>query len=221
MIRLFPIYLTPFIYSISLTQIISRYNSNQSRYTHLLRQWLTLQMQVHKVQADSRDSSVISTQKAGFTLVEVLVAMLVAAVFVSMTMQAIVTAAAFRVVATQYDGAISWIQEDLESVVNRAAQYEMSTQPYSSHCLATISSNGLAASFLNDSQTGLGGSTVTIGSKALGGKDYTLTRSADYAGSADPFRLLNVTYQVTAQGESEPIATVNTEVIPHAVFKCP
>lgn len=147
--------------------------------------------------------------------------MLVAAVFVSMTMQAIVTAAAFRVVATQYDEAINWIQEDVESVVNRAAQYEMSTQPYSSYCLATISSNGLAASFLNDNQTGLGGSTITIGSKALGGKYYTLTRTADYAGSADPFRLLNVTYRVTAQGESQPIAIVKTEIIPHAVFKCP
>ncbi|WP_262562209.1 hypothetical protein [Acaryochloris sp. CCMEE 5410] len=80
--------------------------------------------------------------------------MIVAAVFVSMTMQAIVTSAAFRVVATQYDEAVSWIQEDLETVVNQAAQYEMTTQPYSSRCLATLSSDGFAAGFLNDSVTG-------------------------------------------------------------------
>lgn len=158
---------------------------------------------------------------SGFTLIEVLVAMLVAAVFVSMTMQAIVTAAAFRVVASQYDEAVSWIQEDLESVVNQATQYEISTQPYSSRCLATVSSGGVAAGFLNDNVRGLGGTSVTIGSRALGGEYYSLIRTADYINSPDPFRLLKVTYRVTAQGESQPIATVNTEVIPHAVFKCP
>lgn len=147
--------------------------------------------------------------------------MIVATVFVSMTMQAIVTAAVFRVVATQYDEAVSWVQEDLESVVNQAAQYEVSTQPYSSRCLATQSSGGLAAGFLNDNEMGLGGTSTTIGPRALGGSYYTLTRTANYANSSDPFRLLHVTYQVTAQGESKPIATVNTEVIPHAVFKCP
>ena len=168
------------------------------------------------------NSDVMARQSiSGFTLIEVLVAMLVAAVFVSMTMQAIVTAAAFRVIATQYDEAVSWIQEDLESVVNQATQYEISTQPYSSRCLATVSSGGVAAGFLNDNVVGLGGTSVTIGSRALGGEDYTLTRTADYISSPDPFRLLKVTYRVTAQGESQPMATVNTEVIPHAVFKCP
>lgn len=163
----------------------------------------------------------VDRRNTGFTLIEVLVAMIVAAVFVSMTMQAIVTSAAFRVVATQYDEAVSWIQEDLEMVVNQATQYEVLTQPYSSRCLATLSSNGLAAGFLNDTVAGLGGTSATIGPRALGGKYYTLTRTANYASSSDPFRLLNVTYQVTAQGESKPIAIVNTEVIPHAVFKCP
>lgn len=187
---------------------------------NLIHQWLMLQLTVKPTPSSLKAVSADS-RNTGFTLIEVLVAMIVAAVFVSMTMQAIVTSAAFRVVATQYDEAVSWIQEDLERVVNQATQYEVTTQPYSSRCLATLSSNGLAAGFLNDSVAGLGGSSATIGPKALGGKYYTLTRTANYASSSDPFRLLNVTYEVTAKGESKPIAIVNTEVIPHAVFKCP
>ncbi len=187
---------------------------------HLMHQWLMLQLRVMPTRSSLKAIGVDS-RDTGFTLIEVLVAMIVAAVFVSMTMQAMVTSAAFRVVATQYDEAVSWIQEDLEMVVNQATQYEVSTQPYSSRCLATLSSDGLAAGFLNDSVAGLGGISTTIGPRALGGKYYTLTRTANYASSSDPFRLLNVTYEVTAQGERKPIAIVNTEVIPHAVFKCP
>lgn len=187
---------------------------------HLMDQWLMLQLRVMPTRSSLKAIGVDS-RDTGFTLIEVLVAMIVAAVFVSMTMQAMVTSAAFRVVATQYDEAVSWIQEDLEMVVNQATQYEVSTQPYSSRCLATLSSDGLAAGFLNDSVAGLGGISTTIGPRALGGKYYTLTRTANYASSSDPFRLLNVTYEVTAQGERKPIAIVNTEVIPHAVFKCP
>ncbi|KAI9129175.1 type II secretion system protein J [Acaryochloris sp. CCMEE 5410] len=183
--------------------------------------WLWLYLKRPKVSSSVDASNPLFEADSGFTLIEVLVAMIVAAVFVSMTMQAIVTSAAFRVVATQYDEAVSWIQEDLETVVNQAAQYEITTQPYSSRCLATLSSDGFASGFLNDSVTGLGGASATIGPRALGGKYYTLTRTANYTSSSDPYRLLNITYQVTEQGGSKPIAIVNTEVIPHAVFKCP
>ncbi|NJK41381.1 MAG: prepilin-type N-terminal cleavage/methylation domain-containing protein [Acaryochloridaceae cyanobacterium SU_2_1] len=157
----------------------------------------------------------------GFTLVEVLVSMLVAVIFVSMTMQALVTSAMFRIAATQYDEAVSWIQEDLEAVVRQAAQYETTALPYSSLCAAQTSANGLAASFINDSTGGLGGSSATLGPRALGGKYYNMTRTATYTDSYDPFKVLYVTYTVIPQGETRPIANVRTEVIPHGVFKCP
>ncbi|WP_010472952.1 type II secretion system protein J [Acaryochloris sp. CCMEE 5410] len=136
----------------------------QSEVRNLI-QRLVLQLKLMPASSTCADS-----RGMGFTLIEVLVAMIVAAVFVSMTMQAIVTSTAFRVVATQYDEAVSWIQEDLEMVVNQATQYEVAPQPYSSRCLATLSSNGLAAGFLNDSVAGLGGTSTTIGPRALGGK---------------------------------------------------
>jgi prepilin-type N-terminal cleavage/methylation domain-containing protein len=158
---------------------------------------------------------------AGFTLTEVLVSILVASTFVAMTMQALVTAAAFRAKADQYDAAVSWIQEDLETVINQASLYEREAIPYPASCSATAASNGLAASFLNDSTRGLGGPTATFGPKTLGGKSYILRRSADFATASDPFKLLKVTYAVAPQAGGSTVATVSTEVILKAVLSCP
>lgn len=158
---------------------------------------------------------------AGFTLVEVLVAMLVSSIFVGITMQALVTAAAFRSRADQYDSAVSWIQEDFEAVVNQATQYESTAFPYSSRCGATAAANGIAAGFLSDSAEGLGGSTATIGPRTFGDKSYVLNRVGDFDNSPDPLRLLQLTYTVTPEQGGAPLATVITEVIPHAVFRCP
>lgn len=59
-------------------------------------------------------------QEQGFTLIEVLVAILITTVFVATTMQAMVIAAVFKARAKQYSEATNWIQEDLESVRQQA-----------------------------------------------------------------------------------------------------
>jgi hypothetical protein len=43
-------------------------------------------------------------------------------IFTAVTMQMMVYATFFRVRAEQYDEAVNWIQEDLESVINQAGQ---------------------------------------------------------------------------------------------------
>jgi len=63
-------------------------------------------------------------QEQGFTLVEVLVSILIATVFVATAMQAMVVAALFKAKARQYAEATTWIQEDLESVKNRTARLQ-------------------------------------------------------------------------------------------------
>jgi prepilin-type N-terminal cleavage/methylation domain-containing protein len=157
----------------------------------------------------------------GFTLVEVMVALMVAAIFVTVTMQALVSAAFFRARAEQFDEAVNWIQEDLEAVINRAGQYEMSATPYSTRCVTspTPAVNGVAAGFLNDT-TGLGGTSATLGPRSVGGKSFTLLRTATTA-TADPYRLLQLTYTVTPEQGGPAVATITTEVIPYAVLKCP
>lgn len=60
-------------------------------------------------------------QNQGFTLVEVLVAILITTLFVSVAMQAMVIAAVFRVKAQEYAEATTWIQTDLEATVKYQA----------------------------------------------------------------------------------------------------
>lgn len=163
----------------------------------------------------------IPSNPKGFTLVEVLVAIMVTLIFITITMQMFVSAAFFRARADQYNQAFNWIQEDFETTFNKASQYESDAQPYSTMCSATDPANGLAASFLNDATIGLGGSPATIGSKDFGGNTYTMTRSGTYTNSDDPFKLLILTYTVTPVNGGVAIANINTEVAIYAGFKCP
>jgi prepilin-type N-terminal cleavage/methylation domain-containing protein len=56
----------------------------------------------------------------GFTLIEVIIAILIATVFVTVAMQIMVVAAIFKVKAQEYAEATTWIQEDLENVKYQA-----------------------------------------------------------------------------------------------------
>jgi prepilin-type N-terminal cleavage/methylation domain-containing protein len=163
------------------------------------------------------------SQEQGLTLVEVMVAMMVALIFVTVTMQMIVSAAFFRARAEQYDEAVNWIQEDLESVISQSGQYQMNAVPYSTKCVTppTSTAFGFAAGFLNDATPGLGGASMTLGPRAFGGKSFSLTRTASYTASTDPYRLVQLIYTVAPQAGGEAIASITTEVIPYAVLKCP
>ncbi|WP_404790551.1 type II secretion system protein J [Altericista sp. CCNU0014] len=160
-------------------------------------------------------------QQRGFTLIEVLAALTISMIFVSLTMQMMVAAAFFRSKGGQYNQAFNWIQQDYEKVFSKATEYENSVTPYSSKCLATTPDNGLAAGFLNDATLGLGGTAVTLGTTTLSGKSFTLTRTASYASSDDPYRLVRINYAVAPASGGAAIVSIDTEVVLYAGFKCP
>lgn len=66
----------------------------------------------------------LSSGEQGFTLVEVLVAILITTLFVSVAMQTMVIAAIFKAKAQEYAEATTWIQEDLEDVKYKAANLQ-------------------------------------------------------------------------------------------------
>lgn len=66
-------------------------------------------------------------QEQGFTLIEVLVAILLTTLFVAVAMQAIVSAAVFKVRAQEFSEATNWIREDLETVKSNAASLQNTT----------------------------------------------------------------------------------------------
>lgn len=140
--------------------------------------------------------------------------------FIAVALQAVVIAAIFKARADQYDQAITWIQEDSEFVTNQSSEYEKNAYPFSSRCNVAVAADGLAAGLLNDS-TGIGGTPKVDGPRIFGGKAFILTRTAVYATSSDPFKLLELTYTVAPQTGGAAIATLNTEVIADAAFKCP
>lgn len=61
-------------------------------------------------------------QEQGFTILEVMIAILIATIFVATAMQMMAMAAAFKARARQYAEATTWIQADLEVVKDQADQ---------------------------------------------------------------------------------------------------
>lgn len=156
----------------------------------------------------------------GFTIIEVLVSMLIIVMFIAIAMHLMIVASIFKARAEQYDRAVVWIQEDLEQAIAIAQQYEQNAIPYSAKCSATVANDGLAAGLLND-PTGIGGTPKNFGTRVFAGTSFTMTRTADYANSFDPFRLLKLNYTVAPASGGKAIATISTEVIANATFKCP
>ncbi len=88
-------------------------------------------------------------QEQGFTLVEVLVAILITTVFVATAMQAVVIAAVFKARARQFAEATTWIQEDVESVKQRADILGVTklTAPPTANSLSVSSTTGFSADY--------------------------------------------------------------------------
>lgn len=66
----------------------------------------------------------LSKQEQGFTLIEVLVAILIATIFITVAMQMIVIATVFKAKAQENSEATTWIQEDLENVRYEAGKLQ-------------------------------------------------------------------------------------------------
>jgi prepilin-type N-terminal cleavage/methylation domain-containing protein len=81
----------------------------------------------------------------GFTLIEVLVAILVTTLFISIAMQAMVFSAVFKVKAQEYAEATTWIQEDLEDVKYQADNLQFLQTTLTANAAAAASSISINA----------------------------------------------------------------------------
>lgn len=111
--------------------------------------------------------------KQGFTLVEVLVAIVIATIFIGVAMQMTVFAALFKVKAQEYAEATTWIQEDLENQVKYEAdrlQFQQTTLATDAALAAsTISINTPSTTIVNSFATN---DTLRVG---LDPTDYKIT----------------------------------------------
>lgn len=185
----------------------------------------------------------------GFTLLETLVAMLVATTFVAATMQAMVIAAYSRIRAQETSEATTLIQEDLEEVkfIATKERYNPSETELDHRCDANGDNDrkfdkndanrdegladGLRDEVLEETERDRYEITnptdyKTIYSREVEsdeieiGKNYVLKRTLNIA-DKEPYNVLELEYEViNPQEDEDPVAEMYTEVIPDAAFEC-
>lgn len=158
-----------------------------------------------------------SQADTGFTLIEVVIAMLVAFFFVIGSMQALVLATAIRVKAQEKQIANQLIQEDIEQI-----RFEAENLPQNhSLCSAIGYTNSYAASLA----TRLDNVDEPADKQLLDGKGDTfrLTRKIDTTQSTS--KILKIDFSVKEwDGNNlvgDPIEIDYIEVIPNAAVECP
>jgi type II secretory pathway pseudopilin PulG len=176
----------------------------------------------------------------GFTMVEVVVAILLTLIFTAISMQAIVMGTAVKVHGDEIADATLWIQEDLEDITKQAntgidfdsTNSKYNTNPASDQCNpGTDLTKGYAEVLRGRTSinTGTIGSTARIpknnssGSKS---RSYALVRTATVkpapTGATNwRYSVLSINYSVfRGDSTTNPISTFYAEVIPGASFYC-
>lgn len=171
----------------------------------------------------------ISGKDQGFTLMEVIVATLIAFLFLAGSLQAIVLATLIRVQAQEKEFSNQRIQEDIEEL-----KAEAETLPQDDTlCSATSFANGYTQKLIEAHS----GNTYQLDEPLFG---YTMRLHRDYLGdgrlidgitgdatdiaeSSPPHRVLKVRYvaQSVKNGTTKDVTEHYVEVIPNAALQCP
>lgn len=138
-------------------------------------------------------------QEQGFTLVEVLVAILITTLFVSIAMQAVVIAAVFKARARQFTEATNWIQKDLETVRQQTAILGSTT----------LSATPTANSLLVSSSTGFqAGNSLQIGT--ISNILYTISNTYTPGSTTIPVTPPLTSTQILDAHVGTPVSVVTT-----------
>jgi Prokaryotic N-terminal methylation motif len=170
------------------------------------------------------------TQERGFTLSEVLVAILLTTTFVAVAMQGMVVAMLLKSKSLQVAEANRWIQADLEQIRSQIAINQLPMGTQRARCHPASADLGFADSIRDN----------LAGGNVAGSADYSLppllvtsqtsktfeiarTLSIPATPENSNAKILGIQYTVTpTTGGSleQPILHLYTEVIPDAAFQC-
>jgi type II secretory pathway pseudopilin PulG len=112
----------------------------------------------------------------GFTMVEVLVAILLTTLFVGIAMQAVVIAALFKAKAQENTEATNWIQQDLEQV-----KFDASSLQFPQVTLNTAAASGASSLTINTTVTG---GTIS---------DFSANAIVKFSGDSTNYKITNST----------------------------
>lgn len=185
-----------------------------------------------------------SQKEAGFSTLEILISLIIALLFVALTMQSLVYAMAMKVQAQEKQRANELIQEDIERINQLGST--LPTPPVAATCNSTSYGGGYAQALWALTPTipatsqrktiikkiKSDGSVDTGG----GGKQIALRRfHVSSTINSNPYRTLKVGYQVwnwngsnytnqiggNITARDEPIAETYVEIIPDVALQCP
>jgi prepilin-type N-terminal cleavage/methylation domain-containing protein len=160
--------------------------------------------------------------KAGFTLVEVLVSILMATVLVALSLQGLLTATLIQSQALRQSEAFNWIQSDLAQSRWQASRGQLAFDK--NRCQASTADQGFADAVRDRlAQTDVTGTDpyqVPIQIKRnVNGQEFELSRTLSIANR--PFHILGIQYQVRPHAAGAlPVVSFYSEVMADAVFQC-
>ena len=152
----------------------------------------------------------------GFTMLEVLAALMMSFAFLMGALNGIVITAWMQVKAERQAQANYWIQQDLENIQSAAANQTTNTAQCTS-VFNTSYAGALRNTLLGSTSTAASASQTF--SKSLVNKSYTLTRTM--GGSNSSPQILTLQYTVRNASDTSDLATLYTEVIPPKAMACP
>jgi type II secretory pathway pseudopilin PulG len=183
-----------------------------------------------------------SQKEAGFSTLEILISLIIALLFVALTMQSLVYAMAMKVQAQEKQRANELIQEDIERINQLGST--LPTPPVAATCNSANYAGGYAQALWALIPTTTQPKSIIRKVKSDGvnsvvdnsGKQIALRRfHVSSTANSNPYRTLKVGYQVwywngttftnktggTPTTGDEPIAETYVEIIPDVALQCP
>jgi type II secretory pathway pseudopilin PulG len=169
-------------------------------------------------------------QEEGFTLFEVLVAILLVTTFVAVAMQGLLVAMLLKSKALQVSEANRWVQEDLELIRSQITPSQVSVNSSQLRCHPTTIDGGFA-DLVRDNLAGgnVTGSAdyrlATLIETSRTGKTFQITRSLSIPATPEntQAKILGIQYTVTPSNGGnleQSILHFYTEVMADAALQC-
>ena len=169
-------------------------------------------------------------QEAGFTLSDVLVAILLVTTFVAVAMQGLVVAMLLKSKALQIAEANRWVQADLEQIRSQVALSQLPLTPNQLRCHPASVDAGFADlirdNLAKGNVTGADDySLMPLVETSQMGKTFQIARTLSIPATPEntTAKILGIQYTVTPSSGSilqQPILHFYTEVMPDAALQC-
>jgi hypothetical protein len=168
--------------------------------------------------------------EAGFTMSEVLVAILITTTFVSVALQGMVVAVLLKAKALHLSEADRWVQTDIESIRAKMALSQLPMGDNQSKCHPVSADRGFAA-LIADNLIGVSPVNATernlppLLATSKTGKTFQIVRSLSIPNTPEnaQFKILGIQYLVIPSMGTNleaPIFQSYTEVMPDAALQC-